>query len=510
MSRSEKSVKNIIYALVGQSIGLIVSFVARIFFVKILGSEYLGLNGLFSNILVVLSLAELGVGEAITFSLYKPLAKKNLKKCIALMQLYKKVYTIIGIIIFLLGISLTPILSFLIKDIPKIDNIALIYILFVINTSISYFFSYKRNLIIADQNRYIATFYRYLFYILLNILQIVFLILTKNYIIFLLLLIMNTLLENIFVSRKANKLYPYLLDKEQINLDNSTKKEIIKNTKAMMMHKVGGIVVTSTDNILISKFVGLSAVGLYSNYYMILNALNIIFLQIYSSIIASVGNLFALSTKEKQFEIFKKIDFLGFWIYSFSSTCLLCLLNPFITIWLGEKYLFNMSIVLILVINFYITGMRKSSMTFREASGLFYRDRWKAIIEAIINLVASIILVIKLGIFGVFLGTFISSITVCVWVEPYVLFKYGFNKKLSTYFKTYFYYLLIFILIATTTYFACLLIKGNVYMVFLIKLFICLIVPNGIMLLVFRNDTNFKYYCVFIKNTIKKIRINNK
>lgn len=507
MSRSKKSVKNIKYALIGQLLGLIISFIARIVFIRILGSEYLGLNGLFSNILVMLSLAELGVGEAITFSLYEPLAKNNKKKCKALMQIYKKVYTIIGIIILIIGICITPILPFLIKEMPNIKNINLIYILFVVNTSISYFFSYKRNLIIADQNRYIATFYRYSFYIVLNILQVIFLIITKNYIIFLLLQVMNTLLENIFVSRKANKIYPYLLEKDIVSLDNKSKKKIVKNTKAMMMHKIGGIVVTSTDNIILSKFVGLTAVGLYSNYFLILNALNIIFSQIYSSIVASVGNLFAVTNKEKQFEIFEKIDFLGFWIYCFSSVCLLCLFNPFITIWIGKKYLFNINIVLILVINFYITGMRKSNLTFREASGLFYKDRWKAVVEAIINLVASIILAIKFGVFGVFFGTFISSITTCVWVEPYVLFKYGFNKKLSIYFKKYFYYLFITIFISIITYYLCSLINGNAYIMFFIKTIICLIIPNSILIIIFKNDNNFKYYCSFVKNLISKRKI---
>ena len=255
MSRTKNSVRNLSYALVGQGIGFIVSFIARIFFIRTLGREYLGLNGLFTNILTILSLAELGVGEAITYSLYKPLAENDIRKCTMLMQVYKKVYNVIGIAILLVGVALTPFLPLIIKDMPNIPYINLIYILFVVNTSVSYFFSYKRNLIIADQKRYIATFYRYLAHIVFTFLEIVYLVFFKNFIGYLIIMIAATLADNLMVSRKAMKMYPYLNSKEKIPLDKESKNNIIKNTKAMMMHKVGGVVVNSTDNILLSKFV---------------------------------------------------------------------------------------------------------------------------------------------------------------------------------------------------------------------------------------------------------------
>lgn len=504
MSRSSKSIKNFKIALLGQGSGLVISFIARIIFIRILGSEYLGLNGLFTNILTVLSLAELGVGEAITYSLYKPLAENDNYKCKMLMQLYKKMYIIIGIIILIVGIFVTPFLPYIINDIPSIKGINYIYILFVINTSVSYFFSYKRNLIIADQNRYVATIYRYFFYFLLNIFQIVFLIITRNYIIFLILQIFFTLIENFFISLKANKMYPYLKDNSKIQLDKDSKKEIIKNTKAMMMHKIGGTIVSSTDNILLSKFVGLIEVGLYSNYFLITNALNIIYGQFYSSILASVGNLVVEQKTEHQYKVFQNIDFMGFLVYSFSSVCLLCLFNPFITLWIGKQYTFNISIVLVIVINFYITGMRKSVLTFREASGLFYKDRWKAIIEAIVNLIASIILANKYGTIGVFLGTLISSVSVCVWVEPYVLFKYGFNKKLSVYFKCYFKYLFFTVYLAILSYFTCFFINETNLVSFILKMIICFTVFFVNVLIFYRNNSSFIYYKELFHNTIIK------
>lgn len=507
LSRTKSSLLNFITAMIGQGLGLIISFIARIFFIKILGSEYLGLNGLFTNILTVLSLAELGVGTAITYSLYKPLADNDIRTCKMLMQLYKKVYIVIGIVILLIGVFITPLLPVLIKDMPNISNINLIYILFVVNTSISYFYSYKRNLIIADQNRYIATIYRYSFYFILNVVQIIYLVLKHDYIGFLILQILTTLLENIFVSIHADKMYPYLKDKEKIPLEETTKNEIIKNTKAMMMHKIGGTVVSSTDNILLSSFVSIVSVGIYSNYYLIINALNTICNQVYNSLTASLGNMWVKESKEKNYSIFKKINFLTFWIYSFITVCLVCLFNPFIEIWVGNEYLFSMDIVIILVINFYLTGMRKSVLTFRDATGLFYKDRYKAVIEAIINLFSSIILAKYLGVFGVFLGTFISSLTTCVWIEPYVLYKYGFEKSLWSYFKDYFKKTLLAATLVTFTYLICNIITGNIYLSFIIKLLICLIIPNVVLLLIYRKTEEYKYfYDKLISKFIKKTK----
>ena len=507
MSRSEKSLKNLVTALIGQSIGLIISFVARIVFIKFLGAKYLGVNGLFTNILSVLSLAELGVGEAITFSLYKPLALNDTYKCNMLMQLYKKVYIFIGFFIFIVGISITPFLKLFISENSNINNLEIIYILFVLNSALSYFFSYKRNLIIADQNRYIATIYRYAFYLILNICQIIYLVLVKDYIGFLVLQIINTILENIFVSIKANKMYPYLQNNDKIPLDNESKSQIIKNTKAMMMHKIGGTIVNSTDNIILSKFVSIVSVGVYSNYYLIISALNTIYNQIFSSLTASVGNLYITESREKTYNIFKNIYFLNFVVYSISAVCLLTLINKFITIWLGDEYIFSFSIILILVVNFYITGMRKSVLTFKEAVGLFYNDRWKSVIEGIINLIASIILVKICGIFGVFFGTFISSISTCVWIEPYILYKDGFDKSVSLYFKKYFQYIFFTVLLGII----CCLIDfkiciGNLFINLLVTAIVNLSICLIFILCIYCKSEELKFFRDKIFSILKGLR----
>lgn len=500
--RTKNSLKNLIYAFIGQFIGIIVSFIARIFFIKTLGKEYLGLNGLFTNILTMLSLFELGVGTAINFSLYKPLANKNKEKIKSLMNLYKKAYTIIGIVVFLVGITLIPFLPFFISEMPDIDNITIIYILFVLNTAISYFFSYKRSLLISDQKRYIATIYRYLFYIILNVLQIIILLITKNYYLYLILQIVCTLLENIFISTYANKEYSYLKDKEIASLDADDKQNIKKNIKAMLFHKIGGIAVSATDNVIISKYVGLIYVGIYSNYYLIINALNTIISQIFNSTIASIGNFAVTESKKKLKELFNNTFFINFILYSFTSLCLIIILNDFITLWLSDEYIFDKKIVYIIIASYYLTGMRKAVITFKEALGLYWQDRYKAIIEAIINLVISILLVKKIGIIGVFLGTIISTISTCFYIEPIVLYKYGLNTSSKEYFIKYFKYTIIFLITSVLT---CLLTNlvftKYILLTLVLKIFICIFITAIIYFISFRNQNEF----IYLKKLIKKI-----
>ena len=504
MSRSEKSVKNLVITLFCQMIGILISFFARYVFIIFLGQEYLGLNGLFTNILSVLSLTELGVGEAIVFSLYKPLAVKDIEKCKMLMKLYKNIYIFIGFTILILGLFITPFLSFFIKDIPDIKDISLIYILFVINSSISYFYSYKKNLIIADQKKYVTTLFRYGFYFLTNIIQIIFLIINKNYILFLIIQIIFTFLENYFISKKANKMYPFLNAINETKMDNDIKSEIKKNTKAMMMHKFGGVVVNSTDNILLSSFVSLSAVGIYSNYYLIINSVHNVFSQFFGAITASVGNLCATEDSKKQYKIFENIFFINFLIYSFTSIGLFCLINPFIKLWIGEKYMFSFGIVLVLIMNFYFTGLRKTSLVFREATGLFYIDRWKAVIEAIINLISSIVLVLNFGIVGVFVGTIISNILVNLWIEPYVLYKYAFKKNIILYFKKFFYYLLITIFLTFISYYITSFVFTDNLISFILSGFLISVLFLIVIIILFKNSNEYIYLKVLFKKYISR------
>ena len=505
MSRTKNMVRNIYWSLIGQTLGIIASFIVRIVFIRVLNSTYLGLNGLFSNILTILSLTELGVGTAITYSLYRPLAKHDNEKIKSLMLLFKQVYTVIGIVIFVIGFGLTPFLSFFIKDMPDIEGLEIIYMLFVTNTAVSYFFSYKRNLILADQNRHIETIYRYSFYILMNILQIIYLFISKDYFGYLIIQVLLTIISNWALSVKADKMYPFLREKNIKKLDKKDTKEIIKNTKALMLKKVGGVAVNSTDNIVISKFVSLNAVGFYSNYYLVMYALYMIINQVYTSLTPGVGNFWVDQDEKRRIELFKKSNLATFWIAFFCSVCLMVLFNDFIEIIAGKEYLFNIEIVLVLVVIFYFTVMRKVVNSFREASGIFYKDRYITIYEAVTNIGISILLSIKLGVLGVFLGTFISYFSLPFWIEVFILYKDGFKEKVTKYYIEYILRLISTISLAFLLYYVLGLITGPVLLVFIFKCFCCLLIPNILFFLIYHNTEEFKYFSSLIKGIIRKI-----
>ncbi len=491
MSRTTNSIKNIQYAVAGQVFGLLAKFVSRLVFVRILSAEYLGIDGLFTNILSILSLAELGVGTAIVYSLYKPIAEDDIEKIKSLMDLFKKTYRIIGLVIMVLGLMLTPFLDYLIKEMPDVAYIRFIFVIFVLNSAVSYFYSYKRFLIIANQKKYIATLYRYAVFVLMNVIQIIILVITGNYILFLLVEVLSTFFENLLVSRKADQLYPYLKEKNIDKLAKSEMTTIKKNVQALIFHRIGGVIVLGTDNLLISIFIGIVAVGTYSNYLLVLSSLMMIYSLIFESLTASVGNLGITQSKKKNTAVFEMINFLAFWIYGFSSIALWNLVNPFIELWLGPQFLFDMTIVTVLVVNFYLTGMRKSVKVFRDAHGLYWYDRYKSLVEAVINILVSIVLVNYLGIIGIFLGTMISTITTSFWVEPYVLYRHGLKTSVKPYFSAYGRYTLFTIVAALPTAYFCSFFKEAGFLYFVARAFICLIIPNLIFFIIFRKDINF-------------------
>jgi len=506
MSRTNNMIRNISFSFLGQGLGILASFIVRLVFIRILGSTYLGLDGLFSNILTVLSLTELGVGTAITYSLYKPLATKDTEKLKSLMAVFKKVYTIIGIIIFGLGFLLTPFLSFFINDMPDIWGLELIYALYVTNTAVSYFFSYKRNLILADQNRHIETIYRYGFYIGMNIIQIIYLLISHDYFGYLIIQVIMTILSNWALSRKADIMYPFLKEKKIKKLSKKEKKEIVQNTKGLMIQKVGNVVVNSTDNIIISKFVNLASVGLYSNYRLVTYALSIVINQLYTNLTPGIGNFFIDQDESRRIELFKKSNFITFWLSYFCSICLIVLFNDFIYMFAGKEYIFSLSVVFIIVFNFYFTVMRKVVISFREAAGLFYKDRYRTVFEVVSNLIISIILAKYLGVFGVFLGTAISYFSLSFWIVVYVLFKDGLKSKVSKYYLDYFSKMILTLIVGFVLYYLCSFITGNILLSFILKCFICLIVPNIVFILIYRNSPEFNYFKNLSIDIISKVK----
>ncbi len=503
-SRTDNSIRNLVFAMIGQALGILISLVSRLVFVKILSPEYLGLSGLFTNILTILSLTELGFVTAMSYQLYKPISENDNEKIKSLMYFYKKVYITIALIIAMLGLIALPFYKLLMNEVPNISNLNLIYILFVLNTSVSYLFSHKRLLIIGDQQRYIATIYRYSFFFVLNVAQIVILLLTKNYILFLVVQIIMTLTENILLNRRADKMYPFLKDKHVEKISRKDYKQIICNVKAMFYHKFGGVVLNSTDNIVISKVLGLVQVGLYSNYILIITALKNIVTQIFSSIIASIGNLQVDGNREKMTEVFKKTFFADYMIHIISTICLICLFNPFISLWLGKKYLLNTLSIYAIAINYYLFGMRRTCMSFREATGNYSKDKYSPVIEAVINIFTSILLAKHLGIAGVVLGTIISCLLTNFWWEPYVITKKSLTINLKDYFAMYLRYTVVGFLIALVTIYINEFIPYTNLLYLVLKFLSVIIISIGLFVLIYRKNENYIFYKELLRKKMLK------
>lgn len=502
-SRTENSIINSAMSIVTQVLTVVLNFAVKTVFIKMLNDEYLGVNGLFTNIITMLSLADLGIGIAIPYSLYKPLAKKDEHKINVLMNFYKKVYTIIGIAVLLIGLSLTPFLGLIIKDIPKnVPHLSLIYILFVIHSASSYFFVYKKFLIDSDQKGYITSRIIFTFSTLLSIIQIILLVTTKNYILFLLSSIILVIIQNIYISSKANKLYPFIKNKTDEKLEKEDMEGIKKNVSSLFIYKVGTVIMNGTDNIIISKFIGLIIVGFYSNYVLIINSITTVLNQIFNAITSSIGNLVVTTNKKRSKEVYDNLNFANFWLYALFGVCIIVLINPFINIWIGKKYVMGFSIVFLLVLNFYVLGMQSVTNSFRNAYGLFWIAKYRPIIMVIINIVISVVLVQLIGIEGVLIGTLISRLVTTAWLDPYIVHKYGFEISPKSYYIDYLKYLVIFIAISIIfNYFVSMITINNIFILILIAILVVIIV-NVILVLLFFKTSEFNYFY----DKIKKIR----
>ncbi|MFD0771224.1 lipopolysaccharide biosynthesis protein [Bacillus sp. CGMCC 1.60114] len=503
--RIQNSLKNILFGLSGQIISIGMGFIVRTVFIYTLGIEYLGVDGLFTSILIMLSLANLGFDTAVIYSLYKPLAENDIHKIQALMNLYQKAYRLIGFIVLLIGLSIFPFLPHLMNGKTTINNINIIYLLFLLSSVSSYYFVYKQSIIIADQRNHIISKIHIVFIIISNFLQIILLISIGNYIVVLITQLALRLIENVYIANKANKLYPYLQEKNNEKLSKEDKKLFFENLYALLLYRISGVVINGTDNIIISKFIGITWVGVYSNYLLIINTINTLLGYLFYSITASVGNLNVKENEEKKYFIFRVLNFVNFWIYGFCSVCLWNLINPLITLWLGERYVFDKYIVFAIILNFFTAGMQNASTIFRETAGLFKKGKYRPIIAAVINIAASIILAKQIGIAGVFLGTVISRLCTYFWYDPYVIFKFVLQKPVKAYFIRYsLFVLLVFVSVIITD------ILGNT---FHINTFIdiaiwgisSLVIPNIIFYIIFRKSEEIEYLRSIMRQIANKI-----
>lgn len=364
--------------------------------------------------------------------MYKPIAQNDTKKIAALMNYYKKVYNILALLITIIGLSLVPFLKYIVNLKEEMDHLTLYYIIFLADSVCSYLLANRVAIIQATQNSYIIKRYSTIFIVLKNVLQMIALLLFKNFILYLLIQVFVTFATNLYGAILAKKMYPYAFEKTELEKDE--KKSLFENVKSMMIYKIGGVLLNHTDNILLSIIAGTVSVGYYSNYSMIIYSITRFINIIFNGIKASVGNLNAEDNQEKQIRIFYRIDFFSSWLYGFISIGMFVLINDLIVIWIGEKYLFNQAVVFAIVSSFYLLGIMTPIGTYRETTGLFKQTKYIFLVTAILNIVLSILFGKIWGVFGILIATSISRLLTNSWFEPYMLFRDYFKTDSKKYF----------------------------------------------------------------------------
>ena len=505
-SRLKMTVKNAFWSYFSMAISLVMQFASRTVFIYCLGKEFLGINGLFTNLLGVLSFAELGIGTAINFSLYKPVSDGDIEKIKAYMYYYKWAYRIIAIFIAVLGLILLPFLDLFITDPGNVGDVRVYYIIYLFNTVTSYFVSYKYSLANAEQKSYIYTNINTICNFVILTAQMIALLIWKNFLVYLLIAAIFGLIQKVFTSIYFNKLYPYLRDKTVTKLSKSDKHILITKIKAMVIHKIGDVSVHQTDNIIVSSFISTVLVGVISNYTMIIGAIQNCVNILFNSVIGSLGNLVATESKEKQYQIFKDYRFIGFWIFGFCAVALATLINPFITLWLGKDLLLEPAIINIILIDFYMIGQRICINNFKSSAGVVEQDRYVAFLQAVVNLVVSIILAKKIGLIGVYIGTLVQGLLASI-LKPVLSYKVLFNISSWYYFKDSAKYAVAVLI----SYFTCQLCSNFILssvniLNFIIMILLTVIIPNLIFTLLFFRTEEFKYFYSKIASVFKKIK----
>ena len=510
MGRVKLATKNITFGYIGQLATALMSFILRSIFIYKLSRDLLGVNALYSNILSLLSMAELGIGTALNFSLYAPVAKKETEKIKSYMQMYRKAYHIIAIVVAVIGLILTPFLKYLVKNPGNITprDLTFYYLIFLFNTVSTYFVSYKYSLVNAEQKNYIQTNINTLTKIITVFFQIIVLLVIPDFYLYLLTDAAIQLIQKLFVSRYLDKLYPYLRDKDITPLSKEEHDEVWSKTKALVLHKVGDVARLQTDTLIISAFIEVGIAGVVDNYTLvtgtIANFVNIIF----NSVISSFGNLIATESKEKQYKLFKVYRFFASWVYGFSAAGFFILLQPLIYLWIvkrhGAAWMLPTIAVYLFITDYYFKGDRIVLSNYKTAAGVFEQDKYLALIQGFVNLVISIVLVQKIGLAGIYVGTVVSGLIANV-TKPVIIYKVCFDKSSSSYFLDSAKYILTEAAIIVACFFISKAVLVNItILTFVIMGIIVTVIFNGVFWIMFHNTDEYNYLLGIIKSKLSR------
>ena len=510
MSRKKSSIKNYIWANISTIVSLLFNFINKTVLIKTLGTTYVGINSLFTNILGILAITELGIGVAISFNLYEPLANNDKRKIQALINFYRKAYRIIALIITVMGAALIPFLPKIAKGTENVKYLSLIFCIYIFNTVSSYLLIYKTTIFNADQKNYLLTKINTAVFAAVNIIQIIVLLLTKNFVLYLLVSSIINLGKNVYLNIYTGKKYPYLKSRNKESLSKEEKNRFFVDIKAVFYHQVASVVISQTDSIVTSSFINVNVVGLVSNYQMLISVIRGFVSTVFTAIQPSFGNLIVTTDSEYRHKTFNRINFVAFWLANFTSICLFMLIEPFITVWIGNSFLMSKGVLILLVLNYYIFIMRNPVNIVHNAAGLYDKTKISPIIETLINLAVSIILVQIWGVEGVYVGTLVSTIVPVIWLTS-AMYKYVYNVSSKPYFVSYVFRFVLTIAEAGALFYIANAVKiENVILTLAFRLLLCLIIPNIIIVLIYRKKEEYKYFIDLVVSFCNKRGLTDK
>lgn len=503
MGRTEKSIRNFIFAIASQTVTVALSFITRTCLIYCLGIEAVAINGLFTEVITVLSLAELGVGSAIVYNLYKPLSEGDHQKVSQLMNLFRNAYIIISLATLVIGISLAPWIQLFIRELSyDISFIRLVYLMFVFQSAVSYMFSYKIALLEADQNAYIYTKISTIFRIVGTVLILVILVATKNYVIYLGTHILLVILTNAYISHVVDQRYPFLDKKERLPKVERT--QIFGNIRNIFVKQFAGRVVDSTDNLLISTLVSTLLVGYYSNYLVVIGVFKQLADKMMSAAMASMGNLFVTERTESKVTTLTRLTFIFFVFACISSVGVFACIQPFITLWLGEEYLLDHAVVAILCILLVTQITYKPLSSAMHLSGYFAIGRNISFVSAVVNLVVSIVLGMKIGMIGIFIGT-MSTYVIEIIAKVHYLFKLYFKENSFQYVFIWVRMLFVFIMEIATIYIVNMYVHFSAFLAFVFNGFLSILLTFAVITLVFGRSDAYAYSKHLVLRYLKRL-----
>ena len=504
INRTQNATRNIAFGVVLRIYQMLMPFVMRTIMIYLLGVNYLGLNSLFTSILQVLNLAEMGVGLAMVYSMYEPIAKDDSEKVCALMQLYKVYYRVIGAVVLIGGCLVIPFLPKLIKsDIPPDMNIYILYILNLLATVLTYWlFAYKNSILYAHQRADISTKVAIITETIKYLLQIVVLAVFQSYYLYTIVIVATQILTNIITAVVAGKIYPQY--KASGKLSKEEVRQINAKIRDLFTSKLGTVVFNSVDTIIISAFLGLRILAIYQNYYFIVTSVTSLISIIFSSSTAGIGNSLIIESEEKNYNDFKKFTLIIIWISGFCTMCMLCLFQPFMKIWVTEKLMLEFHAVILFCIYFFVNQINLLMEAYKDAAGMWHEDRFRPLTLSVINLVLNLILVQFIGVYGVLLASCITKAFIGIPWVIYNLFHVVFRQNVSEYIKKLCLDISIVLVVSVCIYKLCLLIPLEGIIGLGIKCIICCLGGNLLYLMAFRLDKEYKSVILIGKSILPR------